>query len=278
MENVCKNISSQPIVLFCRSCWNDFAFSTTTAQLFSQSLSSHTLCCCPEFPSTANNFYNCWRSKFEQINIHAFRSWDNIFTQEWECGSPYILCKCTKSPPTLSTNTSKEWNLYLSWSYHLVTFLIWKIWTNKNENMLCWNESACSPFPVTTAQLFSQSPSSHTFCSCLDVLSTTNNLCNFWRSKFQQVSTYAFCSWDDIFTQNWNCSSPNNLCKCTEAPPTLPTKTSIEWNWTLDAFLNIKTRRVIPIDTRGNFHRSCFPSFCENNEKKFWAVSGIAGC
>ena len=28
----------------------------------------------------------------------------------------------------------------------------------------------------------------------------TNNLCNFWRCNFQQVSTYAFCSWDDIFT------------------------------------------------------------------------------
>ena len=38
------------------------------------------------------------------------------------------------------------------------------------------------------------------------------------------------CSWDDIFTQKWNCSSLNNLCKCTESPPTLSTNTFIEWN------------------------------------------------
>ena len=100
-----------------------------------------------------------------------------------------------------------------------------------------WNESACLlsaygslPLPATTNQLFSQSLSSHILCSCLEILSTTNNLCNFWHSNFQQVSTYAFCSWDDVFTQNWNCSSPNNLCKCTEPPSTLSTNISIEWN------------------------------------------------
>ena len=101
----------------------------------------------------------------------------------------------------------------------------------------CWNDSACMPyaygslpFPTTTPQLFSQSLSSHTLCSSLEILSNTNNLCNFWHSKFQQVSTYAFCSWDDIITQKWNCSSPNNLCKFTESPCTLSIKTSTEWN------------------------------------------------
>ena len=77
---------------------------------------------------------------------------------------------------------------------------------------------------------FFQSLLSHTLCSRPEILSTTNNLCDFWHSKFQQVSTYAFCSWDDIFTQKWNCSSPNNLCKCTESPSTLSTNTSIVWN------------------------------------------------
>ena len=101
----------------------------------------------------------------------------------------------------------------------------------------CWNDSARSPFPATSrppaapfTQLFSQSLSSHFLCSRLDILSTTNSLCNLWHRKFQQVSTYAFCSWDDIFTQQWNCSSPNNLCKCTESPSTLSTNTSIVWN------------------------------------------------
>ena len=80
----------------------------------------------------------------------------------------------------------------------------------------CWNDCARTPFPAITTQLFSQSLFSHTLCSCLETFSTTNNLCNFCRSKFQQVSTYACCSWDDIFTQKKNCSSPKYLCKCTE--------------------------------------------------------------
>ena len=42
------------------------------------------------------------------------------FTQKWNCSSPNNLCKCTESPSTLATNTSIEWNLYLSWSNHFV--------------------------------------------------------------------------------------------------------------------------------------------------------------
>ena len=129
----------------------------------------------------------------------------------------------------------------------------------------CWNDSACSPFPAASfpsaygslppaslppvrlrlpsacapyrpaapfpfTHLLFQSLPSHTFCSCLEIFSTTNKLCYFWHSKFQQVKTYAFCSWYDIFTQKWNCSSPNNLCKCTESPSTLSTNTFIVWN------------------------------------------------
>ena len=45
-----------------------------------------------------------------------------------------------------------------------------------------------------------------------------------------QVSTYPFCSCDDIFTQKWNCSPPNNLYKCTESPFTFSTNNSIELN------------------------------------------------
>ena len=101
----------------------------------------------------------------------------------------------------------------------------------------CWNDSARTPFPATFptpvapfTQLFSKSLSSHTLCRCLEILSTSNNLCIFWHSIFQQVSTYALCSWDDIFTQKWNCSSTNNLCKCTESPSTLSINTSTVWN------------------------------------------------
>ena len=120
---------------------------------------------------------------------------------------------------------------------------------------LCWNESVRTPLPATSlpyaygslppsapfTQLLSQSLSSHTLCSCLDILSTTNNLCKFWHSKVQQVRTYAFCSWDDIFTQKWNCSSLNNLCKRTESSSTLSINTSIKWNLYLSSSNHLVT-------------------------------------
>ena len=94
----------------------------------------------------------------------------------------------------------------------------------------CWNDSARSLIPATTTQLFPQSLPSHILFSSLEFLPTTNNLSNFWHSKFEQVITYAFCSWGDIVTQNWNCSCPKNLCKCITSPSTLSSNTSLVWN------------------------------------------------
>ena len=85
-------------------------------------------------------------------------------------------------------------------------------------------------FPATITQLFTQSFSSYTLRSYLEIFSSTNKLCNFWRSQFQQVSTHALCSWGVIIPQKWNCGSAKNLCKCTESPSTLSTNTSTEWN------------------------------------------------
>ena len=159
----------------------------------------------------------------------------------------------------------------------------------------CCNDSACSPFPASTTQLFSQSLSSHTLCSCLEVLSITNNLCNFWHSKSQKVSIYAICSWDDIFTQKWNCSSPNNLCKWIETPSTLSTNTSIGWNlyfsWSNHLVLSFRLEINVGIffehqnktsDTNRHkgffFHRSCLSSQCTYYEKFFLTAVWIAGC
>ena len=124
MRNVCKNVSWRPTDLFCRICWKDSAcslFPATTTQLFSQTLFSHNLCSCLKILSTTNNLFNFWRSKIQQVSEYGFCSCDVIFTQEWNSGFLNNLCKCTESPFTLSTNTSLEWNLYLSWSNHLVT-------------------------------------------------------------------------------------------------------------------------------------------------------------
>ena len=125
--------------------------------------------------------------------------------------------------------------------------LLWKVgtkncstWSRKN---VCKNVSSqpnclfcsfcklilLSFFLTTTCHEFSHSLSIHTLCSCLEILSTTNKLSNFWRRVFQQFSTYAFWSWSDIVTQKCICVSPNNLCKCTESPSTFLIKTFREW-------------------------------------------------
>ena len=51
MKNICKNVPSRTVDLFCTFCWNDSArtpFPATTTQLFFQSLSSPTRCICPD--------------------------------------------------------------------------------------------------------------------------------------------------------------------------------------------------------------------------------------
>ena len=73
----------------------------------------------------------------------------------------------------------------------------------------------------------------HTLCSRLERFSTSNNLCNLWCSKLQHVSTYAFCRWDDIFTQKGNCSSRSILCKSPKSPSFLSSNHSIVWNFYL---------------------------------------------
>ena len=58
--------------------------------------------------------------KSQKVSIYAICSWDDIFTQKWNCSSPKNLCNWIETPSTLSTNTSIGWNLYFSWSNHLV--------------------------------------------------------------------------------------------------------------------------------------------------------------
>ena len=118
-KNVCKNVSSRPIDLFCRFCWNDSARSpllATTSQMFSECLSSHTLCSCLETLSTTNSLCNFWHSKLEHVSTYALCHWDDIFTQKGNCKSPKNLCKSPESPSPLSSNRSIVWNFYLSWS------------------------------------------------------------------------------------------------------------------------------------------------------------------
>ena len=64
---------------------------------------------------------NCYKRVVSNITRRTFCSWHERFTQKENCFSPNNLCKCTESPPMLTTNTSIEWNLYLAWNNHLIT-------------------------------------------------------------------------------------------------------------------------------------------------------------
>ena len=116
---------------------------------------------------------------------------------------------------------------------------------------LSLSSSAWRCFSATTTQLFSQRLFSHFLCSFLETFYTNNNICNFWHSPLQQVSNHAFCSWDDIFTQAWNCSSRNSLCKITEYLPTLSTNTSIEWNLYFSWSSNLVTSPRLEMNVGG---------------------------
>ena len=128
MRNICKNISSRPTGLSCRFCWNDSAclssyptpvaplnsclsLPATTIQLFSQNLFPTFFAAVVEFLNF-NNLCIFWRSKFQQVRTDRFCSWNDLFAQNWKSGSPNNLC--TESLSTLTTNTSAEWNFYLS--------------------------------------------------------------------------------------------------------------------------------------------------------------------
>ena len=134
------------------------------------------------------NLYAVFMKSSSSIRFFFVRRW-SIVTY-WDFLSK-ISWNCYKK---VGTESSLTWVLrnVSSNVYLRPTALIRRV---------CWNDTADSPSLAITFQLFSQNLSSRTLCSCLEIHSTTNNFCSFWRSKFQQVSTYAFCSWVDKFTQ-----------------------------------------------------------------------------
>ena len=88
---------------------NDSAYSlflANTTKLFSQSLSSHTLCSLFEILSTSKDLCNFCRTEFQKVSTQVFCSWDDIFTQKKNCGFHNTMCKCTEPLSTFSTNTS----------------------------------------------------------------------------------------------------------------------------------------------------------------------------
>ena len=59
---------------------------------------------------------------------------------------------------------------------------------------LCLYSFSCYHYPTVFPNFVF-----HALCSCLDVFFYRKEPVKFCRSKFQQVGTHAFCSWDDIF-------------------------------------------------------------------------------
>ena len=58
----------------------------------------------------------------------------------------------------------------------------------------------CFSFAFHLQVVFSVS-SSYAFGSSFQIFLSTNNISYLWHRKFQQISTHAFCSWDDLFSQ-----------------------------------------------------------------------------
>ena len=75
----------------------------------------------------------------------------------------------------------------------------------------CWKGLACSYSAITTTHFFLRVCPRIFFATVLKFRSTNNNLSNFWGSKFQQIRTYTFFSWENRFTRKRKCDSPINL-------------------------------------------------------------------
>ena len=53
---------------------------------------------------------------------------------------------------------------------------------------------------------------------------------DFLAKEIPTFSAHLFCSRDDIYTLQWNCSSTSNFCKCTKSSSTVLTNRYIKWN------------------------------------------------
>ena len=124
MRNVCKKVPSRLTCLFRRFCWKYSACSplpATTTQLIFQSLSSHILCCCLNFFLPLTTSAISGEGKSNKLAPTRFAAGTICLRKNGIGVLPITCAMCTESPSTLSTNTSKAWNLYLSRSNHLVT-------------------------------------------------------------------------------------------------------------------------------------------------------------
>ena len=156
----------------------------------------------------------------------------------------------------------------------------------------CWNDSACTRFPASNTQLFSQGLSSHTLCSCIEIFSTTNNLCNFWHRNFQQVivlqlGRYIYAKMELKFSQY------------VVQVHRIPVHVVDQHLFRMESLLVLKQPSCNVFQVRKEywklfwtskqeewyqqlqwvfFHRSCHSSQCEYYEKNNWAAVWIAVC
>ena len=80
---------------------------------------------------------------------------------------------------------------------------------------------------LATSKLFSQCLFSYVFGSSSETFLPANNISYLWHCKLQQISTHAFCSWEDIFSQERNGGSPNTLRKGSKTTPSLTSNTFV---------------------------------------------------
>ena len=65
----------------------------------------------------------------------------------------------------------------------------------------------------------------------LNLFFSTNNISYHWHRNLQQISSHAFCSWNNILCQERYGSFLNNLCKSSETTALLASNTTTVWKF-----------------------------------------------
>ena len=141
----------------------------------------------------------------------------NAVSFEWDTGINFFIVR--------QQDIADYWNFPSKTSRNFVKRLVQKnVWHDWRETLVkkslqhqlfsfavfvgktLFSDFFCNHHSTVVQSLFF-----YTFRSGLERFFATNINCIFWRSKFQKLGTPAFCSWDDIFIQEWSCSSPNKF-------------------------------------------------------------------
>ena len=171
-----------------------------------------------------NNLCNLWRCKFQQSNSNVWQP-DVISTEKWKYSSLNTLYKCAKFSSTVSTNTSVNWNLYVSRSNGFLTCFrlemnVGGFSEHKNKASdtdiykRCFSTAGVSQINVITMERsFEQRSEMHVAeCLIVHVLSSRYNVSRL-ELRNKKSNAAMMCSWRQRYcTQSGPCISWESVC------------------------------------------------------------------